>query len=299
MGQYVVHKGVHCQVFEQGWRVREWQCEATGQREVIAWPRRVYVPLGDIDDPEVLAELFDQSGTLQDESRKEEQRLRSRERSKARAKRNCRHRIKSAAFTSMLTTTYRENMQDFDRARSDWAKYLRLLGRYIPGFRSVYAFERQERGAWHVHAAIDRLPAWVSYQGQKVRSFVLLRKLWHSVVGHDNGNVDVDGHRRTRHGFVGRYGKSESLARLAGYMSKYLTKDYGEGIEGRNMWGSTQGLGHARPVTFDMPEMPLIELIGLAFHCPDTHRVVRHAVGRYGKFWMLYTEPCLEEISPG
>lgn len=296
MGQYVVHKGVYCQVHESGWRVRQWRCEATGQQEVMAWPRRVYVPLGDIDDPEVLATEVDQSGTLQDEARKEEQRRISRERSKARGKRTCRHKIKSASFSSMLTTTYRENMGDFDRVRSDWAKYLRLLGRYLPGFRAVYGFEKQERGAWHVHAAIDRLPPWIVYQGQQVRSFVLLRKLWHSVVGHDNGNVDVDGHRRTRFGFAGRYGKAESLARLADYVSKYLTKDYGDGIEGRNMWGSTQGLGQAKPVTFDMPEMPLHELIELSFHLPEGHRIARHRIGRFGKFWMLYTEPCFEDI---
>jgi hypothetical protein len=257
----------------------------------MAWRRRIYVPLGDIDDPEVLASQIDQSGTLQDEALQQERKRRQRERSRARAKRECRHRIKSADFSSMLTCTYRENMQDFDRMRSDWAKYLRLLSRYIPGFRAVYGFETQTRGAWHVHAAIDRLPAWIGHKDQLVRSFKLLRELWHRVVGADNGNVDVDGHRRTRHGFIGKYGKAESLARLAGYISKYLTKDYGDGIEGRNMWGSTQGLTHSKPVTFDMPEMPLLELMRLGFYCPDGHKVVRHTVGQFGKFWLLYTEP--------
>lgn len=295
MDQYVVHKGVYCQVHEFGWRVRQWTCDATGQRETIAWPRKVYVPLGDIDDPDVLAAEIDQSGTLLGEAREEERKLRRLERSRARRKKNCRHRIKSASFTSMLTATYRENMQDFDRMRSDWAKYLRLLSRYIPGFRAVYGFETQERGAWHVHAAIDRLPAWIEFKGQKIRSFKLLRELWHRVVGDDNGNIDVDGHRRTRHGFIGKYGKAESLARLAGYISKYLTKDYGDGVDGRNLWGSTQGLNHSKPVTFDMPEMPLIQLMELGFYCPDGHRVVRHSVGQFGKFWLLYTEPIYDD----
>lgn len=303
MERYVVHKGIHCQVFEQGWRVKTWKAEATGQHEFMAWKRRIYVPLGDWDDPAVKATEIDQSDTELEKEREAERKRRSAEKSAARAKRTCRHKIKSSQFSSLLTCTYRENMTDFDKMRTDWAAMLRKLQKAVPGFRSVYAFEPQERGAWHVHACIDRLPPWLLVPERvmtrdgavvrhvRVRSWDYVRRLWRSIVGADNGNIDLDGHRRTRHGLPGKYRAAQSLAKLAGYVSKYLTKDYENGIPGRNRWGSTQGLGVAKPVTFDMPEMPLFELVGLAFEVPDGHRIVSHRVGQFGKFWVMYTEP--------
>lgn len=300
MERYVVHKGVHCQVFEQGWRVKQWQSPETGQAEFLAWKRRIYVPLGDWDDPDLKADPpIDQADTLEEQDRLERQRLLGLERSAARAKRTCRHRIKSAGFASLLTCTYRENMTDFDRARKDWAAMLRKLRKVLPGFRAVFAFEQQDRGAWHVHAAIDKLPTYIDVPGAgRVRSWDYLRRAWRAIVGADNGNIDVDGHRKTRHGLPGKYRTSESLAKLAGYVSKYLTKDFANGVEGRNRWGSTQGIEVAKPVVFDMPEMPLAQLVGVAFEVPDGHRIVRHRIGQFGKFWVLYTEPGEPALTP-
>lgn len=292
MEQYVIRNGVYCQVFEDGWRVKEWKSAATGQQELMAWKRRIYVPMGDWDDPSIQADPpIDQSGTLLGEEMAAKARQRALEASAARAKRNCRMRIKSARVGSLLTCTYRENMTDFDRARKDWAAMLRKLRKALPGFRTVYSFEKQDRGAWHVHAAIDSLPAHFDLAEGRVRSWDYLRRLWRSIVGKDNGNIDVDGHRKTRHGLPGKYRSAESLAKLAGYVSKYLTKDYAEGVEGRNRWGSTQGFEVSKAVVFDMAEMPLHDLISLTFHLPDGHRIARHSVGQFGKFWVLYTEP--------
>lgn len=305
MSGYVVYKGVYCQVFEHGWRVKKWQSPVTGQTEMMAWKKRCYEPLRDLDGLEGAAVPdVDQSGTLLGLEREEERKRRCAEKSAARAKRTCRLKIKSASFGSLLTCTYRENMRDFDRVRSDWAAMLRKLQRVIPGFRAVFAFEPQERGAWHVHAAIDKLPPWITYTEKvkvsggrfeskscRVRSWDYVRRLWLSVVGQGNGNVDVDGHRRTRHGLPGKYRGAESLAKLAGYISKYLTKEHENGIPGRNRWGSTQGLSPEKPVIFDMPEMPAHELVALAFEVPEGHRVVQHRISQFGKFWVLYTEP--------
>lgn len=300
MEQYVVHKGVHCQVFEDGWRVKQWQSPETGQAEFMAWKRRVYVPMGDWDDPDLqAAPPIDQAGTLEEQERLERRRLLGLERSAARAKRTCRLKIKAAGVSSLLTCTYRENMTDFDRARSDWAAMLRKLRRVIPGFRAVYAFEQQDRDAWHVHAAIDKLPVHLDIPGEgRVRSWDYLRRMWRGIVGRDNGNIDVDGHRKTRHGLPGKYRASESLAKLAGYVSKYLTKDHASGIPGRNKWGSTQGIEVSKPVVFDMPEMPLAQLVAIAFEVPDGHRIVRHRIGQFGKFWVLYTEPGEPDLTP-
>lgn len=291
MERYVVHKGVYCQVFEHGWRVKTWKSEDTGQMETMAWKARKYVPLGDYDDPEVHATDVDQSDTELEKERELARKQRALEKSAARAKRNCRLRIKAAGVGSLLTCTYRENMIDFNRARADWAAMLRKLRKAIPGFRAIYSFEEQERGAWHIHAAIDKLPTHFDTVDGKVRSWDFLRRLWRSVVGRDNGTINVDGHRKTRHGLPGKYRSGESLAKLAGYVSKYLTKDHANGVEGRNRWGSTQGIEVSKPVVFDMPEMPLYELFKLAFELPKGHRIAQHRMGQFGKFWVLYSEP--------
>lgn len=303
MEQFVVYRGVWCQVVDHGWRVKDWTSPETGQSELMAWKRYAYIPQGDPDDPDerdsgLFPTRIDQSGTQMEADMLEARRLRNLEKSAARAKRTCRHKIKAAGSGSLLTCTYRENMTDFDRMRSDWAAFMRKVKRAIPGFRAVFAFEPQERGSWHCHAAIDKLPPWLWVpQGErspvrvKVRSWDYLRRLWRSVVGADNGNIDVDGHLKTRHGLPGKHRASESLAKLAGYVSKYLTKDHATGPEGRNRWGSTQGIDLPRPRMIDLPPMPLHDVIELAFNVPDGHRIVRHHIGQFAKFWMLYTEP--------
>lgn len=278
--------------------MKDWRNDVTGQRELVAWRKLVYVPIGDIDDPAVRAVTIDQSDTALEAERLARQRERALQQSAARAKRTCRQKIKSAQFASLLTCTYRENMQDFDKVRADWHSMLRKLQRVIPGFQAVYSFERQVRGAWHVHAAIEKLPPFLmvpegagSKRLVRVRSWDYVRRLWRSIVGLDNGNIDIDGHRRTRHGMMGKYRPGESLAKLAGYVSKYLTKDYADGLSGRKRWGSTQGCKAPKAITYIIPECPFHELIEMAFHVPDGHRIVRHRIAPFGRIWMLYTEP--------
>lgn len=295
MDRYVVHRGMHCQVVEHGWRYKVWKSSDTGQIEHVLWKRRQYLPLGDYDDPEAWAgPPVDQADTELEKERAERARLLSLEKSARRAKQSCSHKIKEAGFSSLLTCTYRENMTDFDRVRRDWAAMLRKLAEYVPGFGAVFSFEQQTRGAWHVHAAIHKLPVylWVP-QGRgrgarrvMVRSWDYIRRLWRSIVG--DGNIDVDGHRKRRRRGGNR--AHQSLAMLAGYVSKYLTKDHASGPPGRNRWGSTQGIAVSKPLVLDLPEMPLGDAIELAFVVPDGHRVVRHRVAQFGKLWVLHTE---------
>lgn len=309
MERIIAHKGYWCKVVQQGWKVRTWESKATGQKEVIVYPRNIYVPQGDIDDPSLLVHEVDQSGTLLEEERKSAAALKARERERSRAKTKCRHRIKSHNLAQMLTGTYLENMVDFNRARSDFAAWLRLVRKYIPGFKAVFAFERQKRGAWHWHCAIERLPPYIvlnelitNADGTKTRvkaptrSYAFVRKMWIRVVGkfdgRDNGTVNVDGHSKgTGAGYTR---KAQSLAHVAAYVSKYLTKAHEDAIEGRNMWGSTQGLEGEKPVTIVISEnCPLYRIMDMLLvdAVPPGHRIVSHQLGRFKDFWLLYTEP--------
>jgi len=306
-GNYVIRDGLHCEVFESGWNYKVWQSSDTGQLEHKLWPRLVYKVMGDPDDPadaDVWADPpIDQSGTVLEAERLERLRLLSLEKSARRAKQACIHKIKEAGFSSLLTCTYKENMQDYDRMRRDWNYMLRKLRDSVPNFAAVFAFEPQDRGSLHVHAAIHKLPPflWVK-QGTgrhsklcMVRSWDYIRRCWHAIVGKSpdgkpNGNIDVDGHRKRGRMSRGGHYAAESLARLASYVGKYLTKDHATGPPGRNRWGSTQGIKPPKPRMLTFPAMPMIEMMSLIWHVPDGHRIVQHSMGKDKKFWCLITE---------
>ena len=147
---------------------------------------------------------------------------RNKERSSRRATTKVRRLCKHKGLTVMLTLTYRENMLDRSRMARDFDVFMKRLRRIVPGIEYVCVFEQQKRGAWHAHIAVPRVLAHYMHKGQLVRSYDLLRSLWRGVVGADNGNVDVSRNKR-----VGR-----SSARLANYISKYISKSFMECASG-------------------------------------------------------------------
>lgn len=296
MDQIVAHKGVWCKLVRHGYRGKRFYSPETGQRETSLVRKKLYIPLADIDDPALQVAMVDQEGTLLDEERKEKARIRAREIERCKAKTRCRHRIKSHNLRQMMTCTYKENMQDFDRVRRDWKAFVRVLAKVVKGFRAVWGFERQDRGAWHVHAAIDKLPPWlIDKKGNRVRSFKFVRAMWVRITGTwegaENGTVNFDGHNKTKLGTPAKWTREQSLAQIAGYIAKYLTKDYGEGLAGRNMWGSSQHMDTGKVDVFELPEMPWWQAIDLAFELREGERIAAHRVDRFGHFWCLHTEP--------
>ncbi len=123
-----------------------------------------------------------------------------------------RRSIQAGALDHMLTLTYRENRPDARQCHADLTRFLRLVRDALPDdYKYVAVFERQKRGAGHWHLAVA---GW-----QRV---CLLRELWRRVVG--EGNIDV-------RSWAGRGRSGECSAKLAGYLSKHITKDIGERAE--------------------------------------------------------------------
>lgn len=229
----------------------------------------------------------------------------------SRAKRNCRHKIKHGRFRHLLTGTYRENMLDFDRMRRDFAAWLRKMRAVIPHFRSVWAFEPQKRGAWHFHATSDSLPRMLRHKGVAKPSYEVCTLLWQEVVGEvryefcgplqpgqvwpvemvTGGTINVDGYTRKTKKKQHADSKAFSLAKMAAYVSKYLTKHHSEGLEGRRMWDSTKDLTPPKSITLEFPEGSMADMIAMAFGCPPGHRVARHWLNSFGDCWVLDTEP--------
>ncbi|VVE52941.1 bacteriophage-related protein [Pandoraea aquatica] len=137
-----------------------------------------------------------------------------------RAKRQVRLRCKAIGADRMITVTYRENMQDKERLKRHFDALRRRLNK-IQDFQYVAVPERQKRGAWHLHIAV---------KGRQ--NYRVLRAIWISIVGEDNGNVNVRNPFR-------RNGQQH---KLAAYLGKYLTKDFAEHKMNEKRYWSSRGI---------------------------------------------------------
>jgi hypothetical protein len=137
-----------------------------------------------------------------------------------RAKQQVRLRCKAISADRMITLTYRENMVDKARLKKDFDALRRRLGR-VQAFQYVAVAERQKRGAWHLHVAV---------KGRQ--NYRVLRSIWRSIVGHDNGNIDV------RNPF-----REKGLRhKLASYIGKYITKDFAEHALNEKRYWTSRGV---------------------------------------------------------
>ena len=158
----------------------------------------------------------------------------NRERAARRATTRVRRLVKVAGMDALLTLTYRVLQADLALCKRHLKEFVRRMRRLIPGWQYVAAFELQERGAWHVHLAIHKLPlALPASNGVKVKSYNIVRAVWRSVVGQDNGNIDES----RRKSFTRR-----SSGKLASYISKYMLKAFKDGDDWSNRY-SSGGLG--------------------------------------------------------
>ncbi len=219
-----------------------------------------------------------------------EKREKQREKNAQRAKSKCRWIIKSQGLDELLTLTYRENQEDRALCKKHFEIWVRRMKAALGG-KFVYcaSFERQERGAMHVHVACHKLPSHGLRKGQKIKAWKLGTEIWRSIIGEDNGLCFVGG--KTRHGGQRR---NLSLAKLAAYVSKYIMKDYHDSPAETNRYSRSNGLSvpKARKMTF--AGLTFGEMVELAFECADGDVIVSHRVTRDqwsgGRYWLV-TEP--------
>jgi hypothetical protein len=156
------------------------------------------------------------------------------ERAAKRAKTRVRHLCKAAGVDTLLTLTYAANMLDWSLLKRHMKEFNRRMCKLIPGWFYVAAFEQQERGAWHAHMAVHRLPRELPARGGvSVKSFNVIRAVWRSVTGELGGNIDVQARKRN---------SRRSPSKIAAYLSKYMTKAYAEGAAWSNRFSSSKGV---------------------------------------------------------
>jgi len=159
-----------------------------------------------------------------------EKEQKNRERAARRAKTRVRRLCKVMGVDALLTLTYRDNMQDLATAKAHLKAFVRRVRALIPGFAYVAAFERQKRGAWHIHMGIHKLPFSLCWSGAKVKSYSVIRAVWRRVVGELGGNIDEA--RKKRH-------SRKSPAQMAAYISKYILKAFEDGDDYTNRYSAS------------------------------------------------------------
>lgn len=201
---------------------------------------------------------------------------RSAQRAKTRVRRLC----KVMGADCMMTLTYRANVTDLAVCKKNLKEFVRRVSRVIPGFRAVCAFEQQERGAWHVHMAVERVPGALKQDGVKVKSFNLLRAIWRGVTGENGGAVNL------AQGGT----KKRSPARIASYLSKYLMKAFEDGGKWSNRWTKYGDVECPKPVKlgqFENMQAGIEACFGLVDGCAS---VVNQYLGKWKDVFFLVVE---------
>lgn len=138
-----------------------------------------------------------------------ENRGRSKEESAKRSRKAVWRHVMKAGLDYLLTLTYRENVQDKEKAKADLSRFCDLIQASDPEWKYLAVFQKQKRGAFHMHLAVR---GW-----QKV---LWLRAKWREVVG--EGNIDVRAPKARSGTF--RWGR----AQIAKYLSRYIGRDLSE-----------------------------------------------------------------------
>lgn len=265
------------------WDVRIW--EANGHREISA-SRPVIWQEHDALTPEALRMMGEHVAELTEEEReaieaqKREQNLKKNAR---RARTKCRRLIKAAQFNEMLTLTYRENQTDRALASRHFKEWVRRMKRALPGFAYVSALEPQARGAWHIHVSTWKLPKHVEYEGVKIPAWRLGTEVWRSIVGEDNGMCFVGG--KDRHGRPRK--ERMSNAKIAAYVSKYITKGYADAPAEVNRYSASSGLDDGgRPEVWRIADLSVRELTELLVELKTGQTVVAFSLTHLqDRFW--------------
>lgn len=222
--------------------------------------------------------------SLPDEQEKKARR--NAERAARGAKKRVRQLCKAMGVDSMLTLTYRANQQDLAVTKKHIREFNRRMLRVLPDFAFVAAFERQKRGAWHVHMATRNIPESLADRNRqnacRIKSYEVIRRIWRSVVGELGGNIDVA--RRKFH-------SRKSAAQIASYIAKYIVKDYAEGEKWSNRWTKYGEGSVPEPVEIGIYCGPIAAIEAAYALLPEGHRIAIGRLDRWRDWFVLHTEP--------
>lgn len=203
------------------------------------------------------------------------------ERAAKRAKTRVRRLCKVINANTILTGTYRENVTDLDLCKKHVREFVRRLRRVLPEYRGIAGFEEQDRGAWHVHIACERIPSTLVKNGVKYKSFNLLRSIWRSVTKEAEGTVNVS---------AGKRNQTRSAAKIASYISKYITKAFEDGEKYSNRYAIFGDCETPKPVDLGVWANVRDALAGAYEILGSLDRVISQGVSKWADFFYVMAE---------
>ena len=282
-------------VLDDTWNVTVWE-SANGHRETSARRAVAWQEIGPVTMPMSWDEYIAAAESEEERNVRVamrdaevlEKQARARLRNAKRAKTTCRRKIKTAAFDELLTITYRENQTDIELFKRHFKEWVRRMRKALGGsFAYVSGFEPQERGAWHAHVSCHKLPKHAVFQKVKIAAWRLGTEVWRSIVGKDNGLVFVGG--KTPMGLPRR--ARMTCAKMAAYVSKYITKHAELFPAEKNRYSSSEGIEPGKPYTMTFTGVQTVfGVLGLAFDCRDGESVVSHQAHSAREGYWLVTE---------
>ena len=280
------------QTLPDTWTVRVWET-GNGHRETSARRTVAWTEEGPAKAPMSWDEYIAAADTEEErkirvamrDAEEAEKLEKNRRRSASRAKTMCRRKIKTCNFDELLTITYRENQEDLELFKRHFKEWIRRMRRELGEFSYVAGFEPQERGAWHAHVACHKLPKTVERDGVKVPAWKLGTMVWRSIVGADNGMVFVGGKDR-----FGRPRRDRmSVAKMAAYVSKYITKHAELFPSEKNRYSASEGMVVGKPYAMTFVGVATAwDVLHLAFDVRSGESIVSHrAAGDQDAYWLV------------
>ncbi|HTH61272.1 MAG TPA: hypothetical protein VL689_14065 [Paraburkholderia sp.] len=238
---------------------------ADGQQEVVAFSTRIQRRFHELRmrPRSVRGKRVKLDGeSEQDVSAKADKSLRT---SIERSRRMIRQRCKAIMADRMLTFSTRENETRLEVWAAWWDAFRRRLNR-LQDFHYVAVLERQQRGAWHIHVAVNGRQNWN-----------LLRSIWLSVIsrsGTDGAVNDSIGNRKRKALFSQWGGKGRAMRhRIATYIAKYVGKNADATTFNKKRYWTSKGIVLPELTTYAHlgPECGRGDAIGAAYDCVDAN----------------------------
>lgn len=276
--------------------------EANGHKEVSFKNAIAWTELGEFPSPsfDEYLDQFDGEQRLKREAEHlkelEEKQAKQREKSAQRAKGKCRWLIKAHGLDELLTLTYRDNQDDRALCKTQFKEWVRRMKVALGGeFVYCASFERQKRGAMHVHCACHKLPKHVVHKGVKIEAWRLGTAIWRAIIGRDNGLCFVGGKKA---GMGRSRSRAMSIAKLAAYVSKYIMKDYADAPNESNRYSRTNGLSVPKAEKIRIAKATFAEMLDLVFQVQDGDVIVSHRITKNpfsgDRYWLVTEpDPCL------
>jgi len=191
-----------------------------------------------------------------------------------RAQQKVRHLIRMIGGDHMLTLSYRDNMEDIEQLKKDWERFVRMMHAKYPKWQFVAVRERQDRGALHLHVAVN---------GRQDIKYI--RRCWYVALGASPNaeGADTPGQIDIRAPWKRWGGKGYCWEpdKLAAYLTKYLVKAFEDGatLHAKRYWQS-KGVQAPECQKVWLGATSIIEAV------QEAHDLVHGETGNVSVMWM-------------